>query len=61
MKNYIKPTAEIVELSVKESLSALPSLTDKRSLTRKAAINLGAATTWYGDEFSTPTTVTNNG
>lgn len=25
MKNYIKPTAEVIELSVKESLSALPS------------------------------------
>ena len=31
MKKYIKPSAEIVELSVKESLSALKRRTDQRS------------------------------
>ncbi len=31
MKKYIKPSAEIVELTVKESLSALMKRTDKRS------------------------------
>ena len=31
MRKYIKPSAEIVELSVKESLSALKKRTDQRS------------------------------
>ena len=56
MKKYIKPAVEVVELSVKESLSDLPALT-KFKLTRKAA-TINSAITWYGDEFSTPTTTT---
>jgi len=31
MRKYIKPSAEIVELSVKESLSALSKRTDERT------------------------------
>ena len=44
MKNYIKPTAEVVELSVKESLSDVPvSLNIAPKAFKKATI---AATTY---------------
>jgi len=34
MKKYIKPTAEVVELSVKESLSALPAGVTRGAFTK---------------------------
>jgi len=47
MKKYIKPTVEVVELSVKESLSALPGNTDIRRVVRKANIVNAATATIY--------------
>lgn len=32
MKQYIKPTAEVVELSVKENIAALPKALDYKSV-----------------------------
>ena len=46
MKKYIKPTAEVVELSVKESLSALPNGLGIRKVTRNAAAITAAATVY---------------
>ena len=47
MKKYIKPTAEVVELSVKESLSALPEGLGIRKVKRQAALSNIAAATIY--------------
>ena len=43
MKKYIKPTANIIELSVKESLSALPN-----GFTKPGANNVHRKTAAYG-------------
>lgn len=54
MKKYIKPTAEVVELSVKESLSALPANTQIRKVVRKANIlNAATATIYAADSINT--------
>ena len=47
MKKYIKPTAEVIELSVKESLSALPANLQLRKVQRKAAIAQQVAASVY--------------
>lgn len=46
MKKYIKPTAEVVELSVKESLSALPADLKLRRVTRNVVALTAAATVY---------------
>ena len=52
MKKYTKPTAEIIELSVKESLSALPN--QIRKVTRNATIaaQIATATIYANDSYA---------
>ena len=45
MKTYVKPTVDVVELSVKENMAALPGV-----LTGNETINFGSA---YGGEIVT--------
>ena len=46
MKKYIRPTAEVVELSIRESLSALPGNMDIKSVTAKNAATTQLITTY---------------
>lgn len=46
MKNYKKPTVTVVELSVKESLSALPTLPALKKLKKVQLVGANVTTTY---------------
>ena len=58
MKNYIKPTAEVIELSVKESLSALPNNLQLRKVSRNVAVLNNIAATVYAANSVGDSTIT---
>lgn len=57
MRKYIKPSAEIVELSVKESLSALKKRTDERLFGFGGTSNSMTLTTYSTKTISTIQTI----
>ena len=58
MKKYTKPTAEVIELSVKESLSALPTVLKIRKISRTAALTNAAVATVYARDSVVDATIT---